>query len=272
MEWTLDVDNDLCVSAMRVADYLVRTLSISPIRVTDTMLVDLRMIRKGRYLVLCEFEDMNFPADLFDNKISVPLLIFYLLVAKDVALHYAWLRHLTDNMRAAVTHREYTMSEKAIVVVNDWLENIAGTACVVSWISDVGRPDLRYVVLCASRSLHLAYATHMNVQDAVACATHRPWVLEGSFRDKVARVIREAQIPVIAVEGTKNVDFVVDKYGFLCSGFDMALLLVLLLFSAEINLIDNECDGVPPCVQLMIKKLQAATKGVAGALPFFHNQ
>lgn len=270
MEWTLKVDEASALSAMRVADYLVTTLRLVPIHVIDALLVDTEITMKGRYAVLITLSDVNFPVDLFEGELSMPLLIFYVLISKNVALHYAWLRHLTDNMTAAVTHREYTITEQSVVVVNQWLGEIAGTACVISWISDVGRPDLRLVVLCASRSLHLAYSTHVNVQDAVASATQRPWVLKGSFCDKVARVVHDAQIPIIAVHETKNVDFVVGTAGLVCSGFDMVLLLILLLFSQEINLIDNECDNVPESVQKMIRTMRHASKGVQGLLPFVH--
>lgn len=270
MEWTLKVDNALSLSAMHVANYLVNTLGLSPIHITDALLVDTEIITKGRYAVLVKFSDVNFPLELIACELSMPLLIFHVLVSNNVALHYAWLRHLTENMISSVTHREYTMPESSIVVVNQWLGDIAGTACVISWISDVGRPDLRLVVLCASRSLHLAYSTHANVQDAVARATQRPWILQGSFRDRVARVVHDAQIPIIAVHETKNVDFIVDSAGLVCSGFDMVLLLILLLFSQEINLIDNECDNVPDCVQKMIRTMRLATKGVQGSLPFVH--
>lgn len=270
MEWTLKVDEACSLAAMRVAHYLVTTLGLSPIHITDALLVDTEMTMKGRYAVLVQFSDMNFPIDLIDGELSMPLLIFHVLISKHVTLHYAWLRHLTDNMTAAVTHREYTITEQSVVVVNQWLGEITGTACVISWISDVGRPDLRLVVLCASRSLHLAYTTHVNVQDAVASATQRPWVLKGSFCDKVARVVRDAQIPIIAVHETKNVDFIVGTAGLVCSGFDMVLLLILLLFSQEINLIDNECDNVPECVQKMIRTMRHASRGVQGSLPFVH--
>ena len=270
MEWTMKVDDASSLSALRVADYLVNILGLSPIHITDALLVDTEIIKKGRYAVLVKYSDVNFPLDLLAGELSIPLLIFHVLISKNVALHYAWLRHLTDNMTTAVTHREYTMPEKSIVVVNQWLGEIAGTACVISWVSDVGRPDLRLVVLCASRSLHLAYSTHADVQDAVASATQRPWVLKGSFRDRVARVVHDAQIPIIAVHETKNVDFIVDSAGLVCSGFDMVLLLILLLFSEEINLIDKECDNVPDCVQKMIRTMRLASKGVQGSLPFAH--
>jgi len=270
MEWTLKVDNASALSAMRVADYLVTTLGLPPTDVTNALLADTEIVMKGRYVVLVKSTYVNFPIDLVEGDLSIPLLLFHVLISNNVAVHYDWLRHLKDNMTAAVSHREYTITEQAVVVVDMWLGDIAGTACVISWISDVGRPDLRLVVLCASRSLHLAYSTHANVHDAVASATQRPWVLKGTFRVNVARVVHDAQIPIIAVHETKNVDMIVGSVGLVCSGFDMVLLLILLLFSREINLIDEECDNVPDCVQKMIRTMRHASKGVQGCLPFVH--
>lgn len=270
MEWTSNVDEHHSASAMRVATYLVSDLNIPPIHIVDAMLVGLDIVQRGRYIVLKEFQDINFPIELVATKtLSVPLLLFHLLISKDVAMHYAWFRHLVENMTSAVTHRDYKMCEQAVLVVNEWFVDLTGTACVLSWISDVGRPDMRYVVLCASRTLHLAYWTHTNVQYAIAMAVQGTWILNGEFRLRVSRVIHNAQIPVIAVKETNQVDFLVDTTGLICTQFDKILLLLLLLFSNEENLIDQDCECVPVQITPMIKMLRkTCTKGIEGALPF----
>jgi hypothetical protein len=273
MEWTLEVGAGMVATAAAVANHIVVELNTPPIHVVDAMLVSIECRVESGYAVHSKLCDINFPLILAPSgRVSLPLFLFRVLMRDNVRLHYAWLSHLADNMRTAIVHRQYTPAEEALQIVHGWFCDVAGSATVITWVASAGRPDLQRVLTHASYILHLVYGSRDAVQHAVGTAAKTMWPLEGAFLGHVQRVVRDAQIPMQAVKWPgKTPDFVVEcgeGAGLICAPRDKVLLLLLLLFAAEVDLVANDSNA-PPCVLAIVHAVRAARdNGVRGAVQY----
>jgi hypothetical protein len=274
MEWTLEVAAHMAAAAAAVAHHIVVELGTPPFHVVDAMLVSIECHVESGYAVHANLPDINFPLVLAPGgRVSLPLFLFRVLMRGDVRTNYAWLGHVADNMRVAITHRAFTPAETALQIVHGWFCDVAGSATVITWVASAGRPDLQRVVAHASYVLHLVYGSRDKVQHALGTAAKTTWPLEGAFLAHVQRVVRDAQIPMQAVEWPgKAPDFVVEcgaeGAGLICAPRDKILLLLLLLFAAEVDLVANDANA-PPCVLAIVRAVRAARdSGVRGEVQY----
>jgi len=271
MKWTSEVNEALSKDVGAIAAHLVRDLQTEATHIVDALLVTTDMNVDSGYAVHSKVQNINFPLELAScGVVSLPLLMFKVLMVDHIHYHFGWITQIVANMRAAVLHRPFSQAELALETAHSWFRDVSDCATILTWIMPVGRTDLKMVVSKAAQILKLVYGTREAVQLAVADATLVPITMSvdsawfSAFRDTVIR----AEVPMCAVAAEPTCpDFLVSvgggTIGLICDPRDVVLIVILMMFSSEVNLIDGCPEGTPPRIAAFASAVRSSLKNGA---------
>lgn len=275
---TQDVNETLAKEATALAKYIVTETGIEPIHTVNALLVSTQFIIESDYYIHPKLSALNFPRSLVPHGLSLPLLMFKLLTMYNIHAHYAWLTHLKENMIQKIYHRAFTAAEDSVFQVLLWFNDMMGVAPILTWVHGT-RPDMHRVTAHASRLLYLVYHTHEKIEHAIHQAADPVWNIpsDGEFINVLVSVANDAKMCMAMVEwpdenGTPDmiVRYKSTGVGLVCSPKDKILLLILLLFSEQGDLIRRKTTGTPSCITYMASHIAHVMKtGARGPTQFF---
>lgn len=270
--------DDNPVGTYRIANYIVTTIS-HPVPAIEVLLGNPVLGNDAGFTLVVK-SLLNWPTTLNgdNNKVSMPLLMFYILfLAPDpfVSLSFAW-----DTVGRLQTKcdsgAELNPAERVFVTnVVPWLEAPIINSVHVDDALACGRYDVQFVVSIGNQRLKAVCGD--DVIPMIDAAVTQQWSIHQTtpFYTAFQTAVQNAiiQVEPVTAEPTPRggADYILDNsVSFVSTARDKTIALFLILFSEELDFLTQwiegtvmwrEHAGVPSdAVEAILERLDAATR------------